>query len=176
MNLLLRHRRVASEIVHLLLATLALPASFLLRFEFSLDAQYRAMLALALPIVLAVKLIVFRAFALRDLAWRYLGFSDVLRLGAANFAASATATVALRIAIGSAFPRSIHVLDFMVCLALMTRGRRAVVRMIDEGGRAHQDSARVILIYGAGLAGVTVLSEGRGEPYKVRLSSGWFHR
>src|ERR1700722_8055145 len=120
MNLLLRHRRLASEIVHLLLAALALPASFLLRFEFSLDAQYRAMLALALPTALVVKLIVFRAFGLRDLAWRYLGFPDVLRLTVANFAASAAATVALRMVIGSTFPRSIHVLDFILCLALMT--------------------------------------------------------
>ncbi len=163
MKLLLRHRRLASEMVHLLLAAVALPASFLLRFEFSLDAQYRAMLWLALPVVLAVKLIVFRGFGLRDLAWRYWGFSDLVRLGTANCVASAAAAVALRMAIGGAFPRSIHVLDFMVCLALMTAAR-AAARMIDEGARPRQDSARVVLIYGAGQAGVRVLSEVAANP------------
>ncbi len=59
---------------------MALAFSFLLRFEFTLDAGYRHMLFESLPILVGVKLAVFRAFGLRDLAWRYLGFADLVRL------------------------------------------------------------------------------------------------
>ena len=63
-----RHRRAASALFHALVVSAALGAAFLLRFEFMLDTRYGRMLALALPVALAVKLAVFRGFALRDLA------------------------------------------------------------------------------------------------------------
>jgi FlaA1/EpsC-like NDP-sugar epimerase len=163
MSLLLKHRRVMTEAVHLTLAALAVIACFLLRFEFTLEAQYRAMLALALPVVMAVKLVVFRGFGVRDLAWRYLGFADLLRLGAANLAASAVAAVALRMVIGEAFPRSIYVLDPIMAMTLMVAAR-TLVRVIDESGRRGNGAARTILIYGAGQAGVTVLAEIAASP------------
>ena len=45
--------------------------------------MYRRMLAVSLPLAAVAKLGVFRGFGLRDLAWRYLGFSDLLRIAAA---------------------------------------------------------------------------------------------
>src|SRR5579862_6339478 len=108
-QILLQHRRWVSEAIHGVLAACALAAGFLLRFDFTLDPFYAKMLVSSLPVALGVKLAVFRAFGLRDMAWRYPGFPDLVRMGAANLSASAVATVALRVAIGSRFPRSIHV-------------------------------------------------------------------
>jgi FlaA1/EpsC-like NDP-sugar epimerase len=167
MNFLLRHRRPLTEATHAALAVLALAAGFLLRFEFTLATEYRVMLAAALPLLVAVKLVIFRAFSLRDLAWRFLGFRDLLRLALANFAAACAASVILRLIIGTAFPRSIHILDGVLCLMLMIAARAAARLIVDLRGdldRQPQAFARTILIYGAGQAGVTLLSEIDANP------------
>ena len=162
MSGLRQYRRGIGETIHAVLAAVALAAAFLLRFEFALAPPYRHMLLVALPVLAGVKLVVFRGFGLRDLAWRYLGFADLVRLAAANLAAAAAATVALRVAIGSAFPRSIHVLDAMLCLSLMVAAR-GVFRWIIEASQPRR-AGRTIVIYGAGQAGVTVLSEIAANP------------
>ena len=92
-GVVLRHRRLIVDLIHATLAAVAFAASFLLRFEFALAPPYTRMLAVSLPLAAAAKLTVFRAFGLRDLAWRYLGFADLLRIAASNVAASAAAAV-----------------------------------------------------------------------------------
>lgn len=159
--LLLKHRRFVSEAMQMALAAGALAGAFLLRFEFTLDPLYAHMLARSLPLLLAVKFSVFRAFGLRDLAWRYLGFEDLARIALANMVSSAAATVVLRLAIGPAFPRSVHILDLLLCLTLMVASR-GTARAMFEAPRSRKPSRR-IFIYGAGKAGVTVLSEIRAN-------------
>jgi FlaA1/EpsC-like NDP-sugar epimerase len=161
MKTILKHRRAASESAQMAVAASALAAAFLLRFEFVLDPFYTSMLLRSLPLVLLVKFFVFRAFGLRDLTWRYPGFQDVMRIAIANAAASAVATVLLRIVIGSAFPRSIHIVDLLLCLTLMVAAR-VLARLLLEAPSEHPQKR--ILIYGAGKAGVTVLSEIRANP------------
>jgi FlaA1/EpsC-like NDP-sugar epimerase len=158
---LLQHRRAASAVFHALVVAAALASAFLLRFEFTLDARYARMLLLALPVTIAVKLVVFRGYALRDLPWRFIGLEGVTRMVAANATASVAAALLLRWQVGSGFPRSIHVLDFLLCLAFMT-GARLVVRLHFEPSCGV--GSRRILIYGAGRAGVTLLSEIREHP------------
>jgi len=159
--LLLKYRRFISEAMQMVLASAALVAAFLLRFEFTLEPFYRHMLLQSLPLLLAVKFFVFRAFGLRDLAWRYLGFEDLVRIALANLAASVAATVALRLALGPAFPRSIHILDLLLCLTLMVALRGAARATLEVP--KSEKPVRRILIYGAGKAGVTVLSEIRAN-------------
>ncbi len=162
-RVLLNHRRFVSEAVQIALAAAALAGSFLLRFEFTLEPLYAHMLLVSLPVLLPVKFLVFRAFGLRDLAWRYLGFQDLARIAAANAAASAAATVMVRIAAGPGFPRSIHVLDLLLCLTFMAAARGAARFVLEKNGPAA--AARRIVIYGAGKAGLTVLSEIRANPH-----------
>lgn len=160
-QLLLQHRRFISEAMQMTLAGAALVAAFLLRFEFTLEPLYLHMLLQSLPVLLAVKFFVFRGFGLRDLAWRYLGFEDLVRIALANLVASAASTVVLRVVIGPAFPRSIHILDLLLCLTLMV-ALRGAARATFEVPKSEKP-ARRILIYGAGKAGVTVLSEIRAN-------------
>jgi FlaA1/EpsC-like NDP-sugar epimerase len=161
--MLLKHRRLASESAQVVLAACALAAAFLLRFEFTLEPMYKTMLTHSLPLLLVVKFSVFRAFGLRDLTWRYLGFQDLVRIAVANAAASAVGTIVLRVAIGSSFPRSIHILDLLLSLTLMVAAR-VLARVIVEQPALSEHPCRRILIYGAGKAGVTVLSEIRANP------------
>ncbi|HVO96441.1 MAG TPA: nucleoside-diphosphate sugar epimerase/dehydratase [Bryobacteraceae bacterium] len=159
--LILKHRRPASEAMHMGLASLALVSAFLLRFEFTLEPMYLRMLIRSLPLLVAMKFLVFRAFGLRDLSWRFLGFDDLARISLANVVGSAATTVILRVAIGPRFPRSVYVLDLLVCLILMTAAR-GFIRSRFEARRVGGE-ARRILIYGAGKAGITVLSEIRAN-------------
>jgi FlaA1/EpsC-like NDP-sugar epimerase len=182
---LLRRRRATSESIHGALAAAALAASFMLRFEFTLESSYQTMLMEALPVMLAVKLVVFRAFGLRDLGWRYLGFEDLKRMAAANVVASMLGAAALRVVIGNAFPRSIYVLDWLVCLAAMAALRAGVRIVFDHGrgfdrGRSDRGAAppgtraaKRILIYGAGEAGKTILSEIRAHPRMGYQAAGF---
>ncbi len=163
MPFLVKHRRAASELMQLTLAVVALILAFILRFEFTLDPLYGKMLVRSLPLLLTVKLAVFWAFGLRDLTWRYLGFHDLGRIASANAAASLASTVVLRVAIGSGFPRSVYVLDLLLCLSLMVAAR-VLARVLFETHGGSGKPGRRILIYGAGKAGVTVLSEIRANP------------
>jgi FlaA1/EpsC-like NDP-sugar epimerase len=163
-SMLHRHRRAIAEAAEALIAAAALACAFLLRFEFAVPAAYLGMLLAALPLVLAVKVAVFRAFGLRHLAWRHIGFHDLVRIGAASAAASGAAAAAVRLAIGPAFPRSIYILDFVLCL-LGKLALRAAIRMLLEAGRSAARAApRRALIYGAGQAGVRLLAEIRAHP------------
>ena len=153
------NKRRLSETIHLLLALIALGASFLLRFEFHLDPASRNLLWTSLPLFAALTLVIFRLFGLRDLAWRYTGFRDLLRLAAACFSASLAAGVAMRVSVGPALPRSLPILDFVLSLALLA-GAHALAKAVYEsrGARGLRPSKRVA-VYGAGKAGWTLVSE-----------------
>lgn len=170
-DFLRRHRRPAADLLHAALAAAALSAAFLLRFEFTLVPPYAAMLAESLPLALAAKLGVFRLFGLRDLAWRYLGFGDLVRLAVSNLAASAAAAALLRMIVGSAFPRSIHVIDLLASLALMT-GAHAAAKTACEllttesgQGRGRKGSPLRVAVYGAGRAGAMLAAEIHAHPH-----------
>jgi len=160
---LLRHRQAIAELMQALLAIASLAVSFLLRLDFPLGVFYTHLLLQALPLLVAVKLVVFRGFGLSHLGWRYIGFPDLLRIGLANLAASSTAAIALRFAIGSDFPRSIYVLDFLVCLTWMVAGRATVKWLLERHGPASKPERRT-LIYGAGKTGAATLAEIRAHP------------
>jgi FlaA1/EpsC-like NDP-sugar epimerase len=161
----LRRRRAAAEILASVLVAAGLGFAFLLRFEFAVPAAYVRMYFSALPVAVALKLAVFRLFALRHLGWRHAGLEDFGRIAAAHLSASAALAACIRLTLGSAFPRSIFFLDFLLCLFL-DGGLRAAIRLgLERRGRPH---GRRALIYGAGSAGLTLLRELRAHP-----ESGW---
>lgn len=161
-EILQQNRRCVAEVLHAVLVTGALLASFWLRFEFSLNPQYRTLLTQVLPLMLAAKIVVFRYFELQHLAWRYLGFADLQKIGFANAAASAVSAIAIRLVAGPSFPRSIYAIDFVVCLTFFITAR-AAMKLLLERRSVPMKAPRRILIYGAGQAGLTVLSEIRAD-------------
>ena len=158
------NRRWLSEVIHLALAVAALSVSFLLRFEFRLDPIFRHMLWTGLPLLACVKLVVFRISGLRDLAWRYSGFRDLVRIAAIALAASLAAGTLLRLAEGPAFPRSIPILDFVLSVALLA-GAHVFAKVVFEWrGSVQPAFAKRVAVYGAGKAGWTLVSEIHGNP------------
>ena len=141
-------------------------AAFLLRSDFSLPQAYLRYLAYALPVWVAVKLMVFRFVTFDRGLWRYLSVTDLFWLAVGNLAASSMAAVIL-VSIGpQGFPRSVFILDLMICFLAMA-GLRLIVRMVAEAvmeSARRKRGKRNTLIYGAGAAGLSLLREIRNNP------------
>ena len=140
-------------------------AAWLLRFEFSIPLREQPIFQNGFLIVLVTKGAVFGAFRLHQNQWlRFLGFSDLVCLLKANLLASMAAFVAIFWMIGWEFPRSVYCLDLLVCL-VVSGGVRFAARFYHEtraGRRANGNKG--LVIYGAGVAGLELAREIRGNP------------
>jgi FlaA1/EpsC-like NDP-sugar epimerase len=165
------HRSIvwASQIGIFALSALA---AFLLRFDFGMPPAYVRHLVYAIPVWVVVKSALFRLAKLDRGWWRYVSVTDLLRIVLGNFAGSALSCVVILCIAPPGFPRSIYVLDLMVCF-LGTAGLRLIVRVAAEATLNVRNGAvgKNTLIYGAGDAGVTLLREIQRNPklsYRVR--------
>ena len=134
--------------------------AFLLRFDFRLPHEYAHDFAYALPIWVLVKISVFRVANLHRGWWRYVSVADLVRIGVGNFAGSVIGGFVIFLIASGGFPRSIYLLDLMVCF-LGTAGVRVLVRLMAEAASHSRNGVpeKNALIYGAGDAGVTLLRE-----------------
>jgi FlaA1/EpsC-like NDP-sugar epimerase len=138
--------------------------AFLLRFDFTVPAQYRPQLLAAFCVLVPAKIFAFYFFKMDRGWWRYASIRDVARLAVANLAGSVLGCLALLWLAPKGFPRSIYFLDFMLCFG-MTAGVRLAVRLAVEFSRLPNLAARKrTLIYGAGDAGVALLREIQQNP------------
>jgi FlaA1/EpsC-like NDP-sugar epimerase len=147
-------------------------AAFLVRFDFSMPPAYLGHLVYAIPVWVIVKSAVFRVANLDRGWWRYVSVTDLLRIVLGNLAGSALSCIVILFLAPSGFPRSIYLLDLMICF-LGTAGVRVMVRMAAETTSNARNGAveKNTLIYGAGSAGVTLLREIQNNPklsYRVR--------
>ena len=147
-------------------------AAFLLRFDFGLPPEYMRHLAYAIPVWVGVKIMVFRVAKLDRGWWRYVSITDLLWLVLGNIVGSIVSCVVI-LSIGPpGLPRSIYLLDLMICF-LGTAGARMIVRMAVEATANERTGtlAKNTLIYGAGEAGISLLREIQRNsklPYRVR--------
>jgi FlaA1/EpsC-like NDP-sugar epimerase len=145
--------------------------AFLLRFEFAVPAVHLAHLAWAIPIWIVVKTIVFRLLKLDRGWWSYVSLPDLVRVAFGNLVGSVFSAFILLLAAPKGFPRSIYLLDFLLC-ANATAAVRVLARMFrDVAAHAKSATGKRVVIYGAGQAGDTLLREIRSNPrlaYDVR--------
>ncbi|MBI4874094.1 MAG: polysaccharide biosynthesis protein [Acidobacteria bacterium] len=156
-----KHRYLLNIIVQLSIFAGAGIGAFLLRFEFSVPRNYVPHLLVALPVWMAVKSAVYSSFGLHRAWWRFFSLADATRLAAANGFASVVSTLLLAALAPAGFPRSIPVIDFLLCLIASGAVFGAARVMSESAAGGAQDGARRILIYGAGEAGVMLLRETR---------------
>jgi len=155
-------------------ATLVIVAgvcAFLLRLEFEVPDLYLPHLRTALVVWVVVKLSIFRIHRLHRRAWQFFSVDDVVRLARANIWATVLSTGVLYWLSPAGFPRSIPILDLIVC-SLFFGVRFLSGRLMFEATRRDpQRAGRGIVIYGAGRAGVALLTELRMNPalgYRVQ--------
>jgi FlaA1/EpsC-like NDP-sugar epimerase len=135
--------------------------AFLLRFDFAIPASMLQFLWWGLGIWIPVKLLVFGLTGL-DRGWgRFASVHDAMRIGVGNFGASAFGYILIRLLVPRGFPRSIYLLDLMLCF-LATAGVRVVIRVAAQG-RQNGVGPRT-LVYGAGSAGNLLVREIRTNP------------
>jgi len=143
--------------------------AFLLRFEFDVPAEHQVQFQMALPIWLFTKLGVFHLCGLHRHSWKYFSARDAMRLARTHAVASLIATAVILTFGAQSFPRSIPILDFVLC-SLASAGMFLAGRTLLEKNRgARPGEGRQVLIYGAGRAGVMLLNELRmNRGYNVR--------
>jgi FlaA1/EpsC-like NDP-sugar epimerase len=140
-------------------------AAFFLRFDFSVPSFYLRYLPYALAIWLPSKFVVFYGAKLDRGFWRYISAIDLIRISIANVIASLIGFLFIRWLTPPGFPRSLYILDLMVCF-IGTCGLRLLARATSRFSsqmRGSKAPLKRILIYGAGDAGNTLLREIRNN-------------
>ena len=155
-----RHRLIFFVIFFGAIAALSVTLSFLARFEWSWlevledwPVWWRTMLIVAVP----VRLVVFYAFGLHRVSWRFAGLRDMAPLVYATLVGSAIDAVALMWSHQGAFPRSVLIIDTVIFLVLASIGRYAY-RILDFLSRSVSPGPQTrVVIVGAGTAANLVL-------------------
>ena len=145
---------------HAIAIGLSLSAALLLRFDFSLPLDLRALFKQALLMAILVKLPVFDWAGFYRGLRRFVSIPDLYIVFLGNMAGSALFTVIAMVWFGPAIPLSVFWVDAIICF-LATALVRFSVRIRDEAfswDRADRERTG-ILVYGAGAAGAELVRE-----------------
>lgn len=164
-NSFLSHRLIFIRLWQGSVIAVSLAAAFLVRFDFIFPRAEEQRILYGLAIALTVKMIAFYGFDVEHGWWRFVGVSDLLKILGANIAGSALFTTFAWLFLGPQFPRSVYVIDFLLCFLAMA-GARFGVRLYHELVIEEMNSSKQkgILIYGAGIAGMNLVREIRANP------------
>lgn len=143
--------------------------AFELRFDGAVPAEYRSTVTVAVCTWCGAKAIAFLGGRVSRTSWRYASVQDALRILAANTAGAIIGGMILIVALRSpSVPRSVYVLDWLLS-TVFTLGGRLLFQVLLTSRRSKRDEpARTrVLIYGAGLAGMSLLRE-FGQNHSLR--------
>jgi FlaA1/EpsC-like NDP-sugar epimerase len=144
---------------------LATVLSFLLRFDLSIPRQQVNHLLFASVVFAFAKLVVFGVMGLNRFWLRYVSTHDLIRLVGANLAGSVLGGLIVWFAGEPGFPRSIFILDFILCFGLTAMARMLVRISADilYSRQSKQGKVKAV-IYGAGDGGVLLAREIKQNP------------
>ena len=145
---------------HAVAVGMSVIAAFLLRFDFSLPHDAVPVLKQALVGALFVKLPIFDLVGFYRSLRRFASIKDAHRVFLANLAGSAVFAIVSACWIGPAMPRSVWLIDALLCF-LITSLMRFSERIRNEALLREQSTEPLkgILIYGAGASGAELLRE-----------------
>jgi FlaA1/EpsC-like NDP-sugar epimerase len=147
------------RICQLAAVALSLTAAFHLRFDFALPADQGPVLRRALVIAIFAKMLAFDCAGFYRSLRRFVSIPDLYSIFIGNAAGSALFAVGAMLWIGPDFPRSVIVIDAVICF-LATAFIRFSVRIRGELFRENTGQLRTgILIYGAGASGAELVHE-----------------
>ena len=153
------YRRPGIVLIHAGIVALAYWLAFLLRFDFDVPELYRNLFFLSLPALLVIRLLVFSWFRLYEDLWRYAGIHDVVAIIKAMVVSALFFLAAQFVVFGHGLPRSVFLLDTMVCL-LLVGGVRVSPRLFRETRFAPEiGEGKRALIVGAGDASDELIRE-----------------
>ncbi len=144
---------------HLTVVGLSVAAAFLLRFDFAIPASAIPILKEALLIAILVKLPIFDWVGFYRSLRRFASIPDLYLVFLGNVAGSVLFAAASMFCIGPAMPRSVVIIDAVLCF-VATALVRFSVRICNETFRERSGQERTgILIYGAGATGAELARE-----------------
>ena len=153
----LRRHTLVSAICQSLLIMFSLVLSWMLRFDLTLP--HRRALFIAAPCLVLIRLVSIERFGLLHGWWRYVGIEDVVDIikavafGSAGFFLSIH--YVLRV---PGFPRSVYLLEGLMTAGLLA-GVRLSSRLLVETFRQNLDSAKQMVVIGAGFGAQLVIRE-----------------
>jgi UDP-GlcNAc:undecaprenyl-phosphate/decaprenyl-phosphate GlcNAc-1-phosphate transferase len=154
-------RRLVESLVDFAVISASFAAAYYLRLQGGGSAYERHIFLVSLAVVLAVRYAAFIPFGLYRGVWRYAGARDAAAIVGAVVVSEVVAYLILDATqVWGAFPRSIFIIDALVCTVLVGASRfweRAFVRAVSSlTGRGDR---RRTLIVGAGRGGRSLLRE-----------------
>lgn len=171
-NLFLKFRIVVVLAFNIMIVTGSFYMAFLLRFDLAFPTQYIKVFFDLIPFVLLIKITTFGVCGLYNGMWRYLNAKDLVMIAQANIVAMVfLAGLEWWLSRFQGFPRSVIVLDAMICIFLMA-GIRILTRFAREyfsSKRPRRNIGKRILIVGAGDAGLLLLNEYLRDPSLGRV-------
>lgn len=164
-ELMHKYRRLIIFLLHFGFIVCSYIAAFYIRFDLRLDKSYYHIILRTIPLLLFIKLAIFYYYGLFSGLWRYLSIDDLWQIIKAN--TFSTILFALGVIFYHGFmgyPRSVIIIDWLICIALVT-SVRFFVRLFRERYKPEYTSgkSRKALIVGAGRAGILTLKECRSN-------------
>ena len=164
----MRYRRFFIVLLHLFLFAVSFVGAFILRFEFNFPKIFDERLAYCFFALLFTRTIIFQKYCLFHGLWRYSGVYEVWPLFRATTLSTSLLPVWVVLFQVEGFPRSIFVLDWLLCLFLVG-GLRLGMRLLRESyaqrmslnlkTKADNNADTHLLIVGAGDAGERLARE-----------------
>lgn len=150
---ILRHRRPLIVLAHGFLIAASLLLAFLIRFEFAVPTDEWRRAGEALVLLLAIRMTFYWYFKLYEGLWRYVSMRDILAILKATTLSEVLFVAAVLAFSGYGFPRSIFVIDWLLCIALVAGARLSIRAFRESSKRYRAGVSRRALIVGAGDAG-----------------------
>src|SRR5688572_13859864 len=145
----IRLRRPLIVAAHLSLFAASYVLAFALRFDFAVPPVEAKLLLATLPLIVAVRAGAFWVLRLYEGLWRYVSVRDGVEILKGVTASSAVFTVGVLVSPLAGFPRSIVLLDAILCVGL-TAGLRIVSRIMLEWKSKDEAHTKEALVIGAG--------------------------
>src|SRR5262245_19325235 len=160
-RLIVEHRRVGLVLAGIGIAAGSYVSALALRFDLSLPPDVVPLLLSTLPTLVLCKVLGFWMAGLLSGWWRHVSLRDVIDIVRGNALGSLLFLLAIVFGPGlEGFPRSVFLIDLMICTIVMA-GLRVGVRFVRErnGRPAVRRIDTVALIVGAGTTGIRLLEE-----------------
>lgn len=172
-------RKVLIIIFHIFVSGSSLLLAFGLRFDFNVPDNFWPIILQILPVVVLIKILVFRYMGLSDGWWRYVSIPDLLQILRANLVASVCVVLYLVfMRYFEPIPLSVVVLDFLVCFIAMV-GTRVVTRVVREQKcirSKNYDGKKSALVVGSGTVAQSIVREIRENPKMLKAVLGYIDK
>jgi FlaA1/EpsC-like NDP-sugar epimerase len=150
-------------LLHLVMAGVANYSAFWLRFDGHIPPQYMELWKWGLPVLVAIRLVIFFPFRLYGGLWRYTSIHDLRRIVLAVGTGTVIFAFMEIFAGNTSYPRSIYLVDSLILIFLM--GGARVGRKMLRDSRKPGKKSKTVLVYGAGDAGEMIVRDMKNNPF-----------